>query len=264
MVYHVRYTVISIGVWIATKIVEKKNFEDDANTEIKVGGNFLLFAYVWLGCFFAANNTLFIKSVVTIVIGSITDKPPGSLKTNVTEWLSYVIIVLWIACLLLMEYWRQKALSHFGALYVVPTFSVIAITLTSIIGMVFFKEYPNSTLNWVLFIVGIIVTVIGVMILSFDIGKLWSELYDEIVKVSLVVYEESDYKYPKITCQGGPIAAYWQNRFYRRPAICYNPAYYDILNNAEQMIGKGSERELAHTKKNRVMSTSQQNNNNNV
>ena len=78
--------------------------------------------------------------MVTIFIGSLTDEPEGALNMNVTHYLSYAIIILWILCLLLMEYWRQKALSHFGALYVVPTFSVISITLTSILGMVFFEE----------------------------------------------------------------------------------------------------------------------------
>ena len=85
---------ISIVIYIAIKIVEKRNFEDDANTEIKVKREFLLYSYIWLGCFYFANNTLFTKSVVTMVIGSISNEPPGSFKTNVTEWLSYVIIGL--------------------------------------------------------------------------------------------------------------------------------------------------------------------------
>ena len=59
-------------------------------------------------------------------------------------------------------------------------------------------------------------------------------LYDEWIKVSMVKYEETDYIYPKMTCQGGPIAAYFQNYFYKKPAICYNKK----LENDIEMVNK--------------------------
>eukprot|EP00483_Globobulimina_turgida_P007752 UN07767 len=125
--------------------------------------------------------------------------------------------------MVLMEYFRQKALSHFGALYVVPTFSVISIILTSFLGMIFFEEYESFTLlSAVLFALGIIITLVGVLVLSFDVAKLWTELYDNYIKVALIEYEDAEYKYAQTICDGGPISEFYQHYFLKKPAIFVN------------------------------------------
>ena len=199
-----------------------------------------MFSYVWIGCFFASNNTLFIKSAVSIIIGSLTSL--DVLKTNATDYLAYIIIILWVACMFLMEYWRQKALSHFGALLVVPIFAVISIILTAIIGMIFFEEYSDFTLKTaLLFALGIVITIFGVLILSFDFGEMLTELYDDIIKVAFVDYKRNDYKYPKTVVYGGGISEYYANYFFKKPAITYNPEYdflasVESMNEMEQMV----------------------------
>ena len=235
------YIVSTIIAFIVSKFLEKKNFDADENEDVSVGRNTLLFLWVRIGSFFAANNVLFIKAVVTIIIGSLTNL--DQLETNATDWLSYVMIVLWFICLISMEYFRQLALSHFGALFVVPTFSVVSIIETVILGMVFYEEYKAFTLqNALLFTLGIIITVCGVVVLSFDIANYWTEKHDEWIKVALVL-DNHHYKYPKMTCQGGPIAAYYQTRFLRKKPIFYDPANIDIRD-LEQMVGKGSNLQL--------------------
>ena len=215
------------------KYAESKNFKSDTNDKITYGSSFLMFSYVWIGCFFSSNNTLFIKSAVSIIIGSLTDI--DILKQNASDYLAYIIIVLWVACMFLMEYWRQKALSHFGALLVVPIFAVISIVMTAIIGMIFFEEYHGFTLQTgILFGFGIVITVIGVLILSFDIGKVLTDLYDDYIRVAFIDYDHNEYKYPKTVVYGGGLSEYYANYFFKKPAISYNPEY-DFLTNAESM-----------------------------
>ncbi len=226
-------TGFTIFDYFGVKWAESKNFNSDTNDKITYASNFLMFSYIWIACFFASNNTLFIKSAVSIIVGSLTSM--DDLKTNATDYLSYIIIILWVACMFLMEYWRQKALSHFGALLVVPIFAVISIVLTAIIGMIFFEEYSDFTLKTgILFAFGIIITVVGVLVLSFDVGAILTELYDDIIKVAFVDYDRTDYKYPKTVVYGGGISEYYQNYFFKKPNVAYNPQY-DLLKNAESM-----------------------------
>ena len=218
------YTGISIFTYIGVKYAESKNFKSEENNKITYGSNFLLFGYVWLSCFFASNNTLFIKSSVSIIIGSLVSL--DDLKTNATDFLSYVIITLWVACMILMEYFRQKALSHFGALYVIPIFAVMSIIMSAVIGMIYFEEYNQFTVtSGILFAVGIIITVIGVLVLSFDVGAIISDIYDDVIKVAFVDYQKNDYKYPKTVVYGGGLSEYYANYFLKKPNICYNQEF---------------------------------------
>eukprot|EP01084_Bolivina_argentea_P295707 509187_1 len=217
------HVAITIGVFIAVKYFERKNFKSDNNIDISYGKNILLFGYVWIGVFFSSNNNLFIKSAVAILAS--TSISSQDAKSNWTDFVTYFIFVLAISCMFLMEYWRQKALSHFGALYVVPTFAVTSIIITSVIGMIFFEEYDSFTvLSASMLILGIIITVIGVLVLTVDVAKLWTELYDEHIKVALIKYEMAQNKYPQTIydLNGGPVCEYYQNYFYKRPAVFVN------------------------------------------
>merc|ERR1712154_313355 len=140
------------------------------------------------------------------------------------------------------EYFRQKALSHFGALMVIPSFSVISIILTSGIGLIFFEEYKELKMQQaMLFLAGTIVTICGVLLLSIDIGKLWTGLYGEDIMVALMRYEDAAYRYAPIICYGGPISEYFQQYFFKQPAICRNvECDHDPIESEEQMIGKNS------------------------
>eukprot|EP01083_Nonionella_stella_P236832 831375_1 len=211
--------VITVIDFIAVVYVQQKNVKAEDNEHITSGGYFLLFSYVWIGCFFASNNTLFVKSAVSIIASSFTSQE--ALEANVTDYLSYIVLVVFLVCLFSMEYFRQKALSHFGTLYVIPAFAVSCIILTSVLGMVFFEEYESFTsLSAILYALGIVFTICGVLVLSFDIARAWSDMYDDIIKVALVRYDEAEYKHPKTVCIGGPTAEYLQNYFLKHNALC--------------------------------------------
>eukprot|EP01083_Nonionella_stella_P226468 804231_1 len=65
---------ITILDYIGVKYAEQQNFKSETNDEITYGKNFLLFSYTYIAAFFAANNTLFIKSAVSIIASSVVSE----------------------------------------------------------------------------------------------------------------------------------------------------------------------------------------------
>merc|ERR1719242_280660 len=234
-------TAITIIVYIGIKLVERKNYQSDINNKITYGRRFLLFSYAWIAVYLASNNVLFIKASVSIISSSVSSNE--ALKTNATDFVSYILFILWGVCLFSVEYWRQKALGHFGALYVVPIFAVGCIILESLLGMIFFQEYKNMSMtNAIYFGIGIAVTIIGVIKLSVDVAAVWTKLYDDYIKVSMVEFTDpmTKAKYPQTICYGGACAENYSNFFYKRPAISYNKRF-DLFGDdeMEQMVRNG-------------------------
>lgn len=203
---------ITLCIFVAVKYEEKQNRKEikkrPAETpQITKAPKFMLFGFVWISAFFASNNTLFTKACVSLAASSFESK--ANFKTNLQDPLSYLMAALWPLCMLCMEYFRQSALSLFGAIYVVPLFSVLDIILTSVLGMIYFEEYVGfAALDAALFSVGILVVIAGVLVLSLDIGKIWDDLYDEVLKTAFIDPDECDYKFPKTVAFGGP-ASEW-------------------------------------------------------
>jgi len=215
-------TVITFGIYIGFRYKILLNIREIINNreirEIAVDPNFTLFACVWLSAFFASNNTLFIKASVSLISSTLESKE--NMKTNLSDPLTYVMVALWPTCMLLMEYFRQKALSLFGAIYVVPFFSVLAIVETSILGMVYFEEYVGfEALNVALYCIGILTVVSGVLVLSLDVGALWDELYEDMIKTAFIDPDEIDYKFPKTVVVGGPMSEWFAKRELRNPTM---------------------------------------------
>lgn len=139
MITVVVFIALQYEVKVNAKEVQRRHEdpEEEEMREVAVAPNFTLFSCVWISVFFAANNTLFLKSGVLLLSSSF--ESTDNLETNLTDPVSYIICMLVPVCMLSMEYFRQKALSLFGAIYVVPLFEVLCITLTSVIGMVYFE-----------------------------------------------------------------------------------------------------------------------------
>ena len=61
-------TILTIFIFIMVKYYERRNFSNPStNSEITIGNKQLLFGYVWIGCYFASNNVLFITIDIYIV-----------------------------------------------------------------------------------------------------------------------------------------------------------------------------------------------------
>ena len=78
-----------------------------------------------------------------------------------------MIILLIIVNILLVKF-QQRALSAFNSLYVIPIFQVTVIIVGTSLGASFFNELSGlSPTKYVLFILSILVTVSGIIIMTF-------------------------------------------------------------------------------------------------
>jgi len=128
---------------------------------------FFLISYPLISAYFASINFLVLKSFVKVVDASIKDR---------AQWDVIVIYVVGIIVInFCLEKHRQQGLRAFGAVYVIPIYQVLVITLGTTMGAVFYQEMEDmKPLHLALFTFSVFVTCCGVTILALSkkIGKL--------------------------------------------------------------------------------------------
>lgn len=91
----------------------------DEEKPIVYGANFLMISYVFLAAYFGSLNMLFSKSLVTIL---------GTFGADtLSDYFFYINIVVVVVVNIVLEFFRQRALYYFDAVFVVPIFSVLLI-----------------------------------------------------------------------------------------------------------------------------------------
>eukprot|EP01084_Bolivina_argentea_P256650 432171_1 len=160
-------TTIALFDYLGVKYFQYLNINDEKTiptdkTYIIHGKRYLMVSYICLAAYFGGLSALFIKSGVTLLATMTIE--------YLTDWYFYLLVFLNILVNILLEYWRQKALAAFGALITVPMYQVLYVIGASVLGAVYFDEFISVLLyELALFIVAIIITLIGVIILAFDV-----------------------------------------------------------------------------------------------
>eukprot|EP01084_Bolivina_argentea_P252087 423053_1 len=169
------FSVLTIAViidYILVKIYERKNYNSMDNHKIAHGANFLMISYISLASYFGSTNVLFMKSAV-IIIGSFE-------LLYFTDYLFYITIIGIVIVNVLLEYFRQRALVYFDAIFVVPIYQVLLILGSAMMGAIFFNEFALlSAIQLALFSISICITLLGVAILAYDVGA----IYKKMIKV---------------------------------------------------------------------------------
>jgi len=147
--------------WFLSGYFHRQNEADGIKQDGSMGPRYapyFVVCYSCLGGLGASYNVLFLKSTVTLL-----EEMPESAE-SAGFWL-ILIGLIWANAFL--EYWKQKALSQFGALYVVPIFQVILVVGGVVVGAVYFDEFAQlNRFELAMFIVSITFCLIGVGILS--------------------------------------------------------------------------------------------------
>lgn len=129
--------------------------------------SFYLISYPLIAAYMASVNFLVLKSFTQIITSSI--KSLDTARDNFTFYLTYVYIGGIFLINFLLEMFRQKGLRAFGAIYVIPIYQVLVITMGTTMGAIYFKEMKNmKILNVILFLVSVFVTCLGVIILALS------------------------------------------------------------------------------------------------
>ena len=109
----------------------------------------------------AALSVLFAKSSAEIIKESIKG------RNQFTNFFSYVLIAMLLACLVLQMKWLNVGLTKADALFVIPVYQVFWVVMNVVTGMIYFEDYLS--MNWTamfFFILGIIITLFGVYFLT--------------------------------------------------------------------------------------------------
>ena len=100
---------------------------------------------------------------------------------------SYFTLVGVVITNVSLEFFRQRGLAYFHAVYVVPINQVVLIVMGTVLGGLYFQEFQNmNTTDGVMFSLAILMTVIGVFILAFNSGNV-SEKTEAIINHTITL-----------------------------------------------------------------------------
>ena len=161
-----------VADYLLVRYYERKNARDlSVQDQLKHGSSCLLISYCVLAGYFGSLAFLFLKSF-TEFIGSST-KSQQFADENARNWYSYFTLIGVVITNFALEFFRQRGLSYFHAVYVVPINQVVLIVMGTILGGLYFSEFDDMPLlDGAMFCVSILMTVIGVFILAFNSGNL--------------------------------------------------------------------------------------------
>eukprot|EP01083_Nonionella_stella_P285923 973192_1 len=131
--------------------------------------SFLLVSYCLLSGYFGSLAFIFLKSFTQFIGALISNDASNRKATLQSNWYSYVTVLFVVVTNIALEWFRQKGLSRFNAVYVVPINQVVLIVMGTVMGGIYFEEFEHmSILHGVMFCVAIVMTVIGVFILALN------------------------------------------------------------------------------------------------
>eukprot|EP00494_Astrolonche_serrata_P031006 UN31275 len=157
---------ITIIDFIAVEIIQKYHKSEGIVMDGTLDppyATFLMLSYCFIAAVHGSFNVLVTKSVLEILLNSTGD---------FGRWEAWMFIFAFAYVNLELEYWKQKALGLFGALFVVPIYQIEVIVGGILLGAVYFEELADlSTLDLIMFFVAIGLTLAGVGILSLSTGS---------------------------------------------------------------------------------------------
>jgi len=156
-----------------------QTMNDNADPPIEQDGSmgprfasYFVISYSCFGGLGASYNVLFMKSAVTLL---------ENVDVAFTQFFAYVIVILLVLANVWLEYWKQRALGLFGALYVVPIFQVMLIVGGILVGAVYFEEFAQlDGTQTALFCLSICLCLIGVGVLAASSAEREEEAFERM------------------------------------------------------------------------------------
>ena len=176
---------IVVADFLLVRYYERKNAQDHTVTdELKHGASWLLLSYCLLAGYFGSLAFLFLKSF-TEFLGNVG---AAEAEANARSWYSYFTLLGVVLTNFLLEFFRQRGLSFFHAVYVVPINQCMLIVLGTVMGGLYFREFERMGVrDGALFCLAILLTVMGVFILAFNSGNVSEKSEMEILSNKLEV-----------------------------------------------------------------------------
>ena len=140
----------------STPVIKKTYIVTDGQRRIEA------FLYPCMAGVCGAHSVLFAKSSTAMVLESIS-----SGDNQFDQPLPYFFIVFLGFLLVMQMKFLNNGLARADALYVVPIYQVCWVVMNAVVGMTYFRDFAEmTTLSAVMFAIGILITSIGVGLLS--------------------------------------------------------------------------------------------------
>ena len=180
-------TGVAIWTYWGVKYYEMLNTEAGFKNDVKFGRNFLMISYVSLAAYWGSWSILFMKSGVLMLYNMNV--------TIATDWFFWFIVLGCFVVNFLLEYFRQRALACFGAMLIVPVYQVLYIVGAALFGAMYFHEFSSlSFTDLIMFIFAIFLTMVGVVVIAFDVATILDEFMMKLKRETLDYIMQFDKK----------------------------------------------------------------------
>lgn len=163
IVYFSIVVVVVIVILIAIKVIERRQkIYGNSSPEYQKFFKFHRFSYACISGIAGAQSVLFAKTCVELLMKFFKggDFP-------LADWFTWVILVCMGSTIGLQIFWLNCGLARWDSLYNIPIFQSFWITVSAIGGGVFYEEFNGfSVLQWIMFPLGVCITVFGVYMLT--------------------------------------------------------------------------------------------------
>jgi len=161
----------------------------------------LAMSHCFIAATFGAFNGLFTAATFILLGQSLSGNNAFTITADCISS-AFLQCGMFILANITMEYWKQKALSSFDSLFVVPVFQVMLVMMLVMTTGIYYEDFQEMGSGAILFFaVGVVVTCVGVAILSMQAPQgptEETEIERQLLAASQRVSTMSDREEPKL------------------------------------------------------------------
>ena len=167
IVYATLVIVFSIACYMQIHRLERLEAEEGKGSLLYLRHRSLhRFLYPALAGTIGAQSVLFAKCSVELLNNTLNPPTPTS-PSMFRRWQSYLVLACMFTSIFLQIKYLNEGLRRFSSTYSIPVFQAFWILISVVSGLIFYREYEGfEPLDAALFSLGVVVTVVGVVMLS--------------------------------------------------------------------------------------------------
>eukprot|EP01083_Nonionella_stella_P086525 240445_1 len=125
--------------------------------------NIFMIIFVNISAYFGSWNAILLKSVLEIMASSFD----GKFEDNFVHVATYLLFIGFVGSLLLLEFWRQKALALYVSTYVLAVYRVFVTTAGVLFGAFYWNDFVGTKGVYIgIYVLAILVSFVGVAVIT--------------------------------------------------------------------------------------------------
>eukprot|EP01083_Nonionella_stella_P102199 290561_1 len=152
------YTVIVFIGYLLYKV--PRLYQYVASTD----ANIFLIIFINLSAYFGSWNAILLKSVLEIMASSFG----GKATQNFEHFATYLLFIGFVGSILMLEFWRQKALALYVSTYVLAVYRVFVTTAGVLFGAFYWNDFVGTKGVYIgIYVLAILLSFVGVAVITF-------------------------------------------------------------------------------------------------